>query len=73
MDNKEIALKMKVGHMIQGNLLYFLGKAEVIIGLIVNHVNILTILGIIWIVIMIVIRIGFEVISNRYNLTPIRF
>ena len=60
--NREIALTMRKGHAISGTLLYLIGKTDVLIGMFINEVPILTILVIIWYFILVIARIVFEVI-----------
>ena len=62
--NREFALSMRKGHAIHGTLLYLLGKADVLIGMFINEVPVLTILVIIWYILLIILRIILEV-SNR--------
>ncbi len=64
--NREIALTLRKGHFIFGILLYLIGKADVLIGMFINKVPVLTILVIIWYVVLVIARIIWEV---NYYLT----
>lgn len=59
--NREIALSMRKGHAIHGTLLFLLGKADVLIGMFINEVPVLSILVIIWYILLFILRLILEV------------
>ena len=59
--NREFTLKIRKVHAILGTMLLLAGKIDVIIGMILNAVNYLLVLVIIWHIILIIIWIIFEV------------
>jgi hypothetical protein len=61
--NRESVFTIRKGHAILGMLLYLIGKADVLIGMFLNEVPVLTILVIIWYIILIIVRIIMEVPS----------
>lgn len=59
--NREVALTIRKVHAILGTLLLIAGKIDVIIGMFLNAVGILTVLVILWHFILLIIWIIFEV------------
>lgn len=64
--NKQFLVKLKKVHVVTGTILFIFGKVEIIIGLRSTGNTTYLILGIIWMVLLLLIRLVLEIWRYKY-------
>ncbi|CAD8078937.1 unnamed protein product [Paramecium sonneborni] len=62
--NRQILFTIRIIHVILGTIMYLAAKVDIILGFVKNEEKILLALGIIWTVLLILIRIGLEIYKS---------